>query len=72
MLLAFTDYYGEIYPFSTLRRVYYKRGSSYIYIYCIGVTEEMSIHYDSVEDALKDYNRYIQYLTVPNSSSSPI
>lgn len=72
MLLAFTDYYGEIYPFSALRKVYYKRGSSYIDISCIGVTEDMSIRYDSVEDALNAYNQYIQYLTVLNSSSSPI
>ena len=72
MLLAFTDYYGEIYPFSALRRVYYKRGSSHIYIYDIGITEEIPIPYDSAEDALKAYNQYIQYLTVPNPSSSPI
>lgn len=72
MLLAFTDHYGEIYPFAALRGVYYKKGSSYIYICCIGITEEVSIHYNSVEDALKAYNQYIQYLTVPNSSSSPI
>lgn len=72
MLLAFTDYCGEIYPFSALRRVHYKRGSSYIYIYYIGITEEIPIHYGSVEDALNAYNQYIQYLTVLNPSSSPI
>ena len=72
MLLAFTDYYGEIYPFAALRGVYYRKGSSYIHVYCIGITEEIYISYNSVEDALNAYNQYIQYLTVPNPSSSPI
>lgn len=72
MLLAFTDYYGVIYPFTALREVYYEKGSSYIHIHYIGITESISIRYSSVEDALNAYNQYIQYLTVPNPSSSPI
>lgn len=72
MLSAFTDYCGVIYPFTALREVYYERGSSHIYIRYIGITESTSIRYDSVEDALKAYNQYIQYLTVPNPLSSPI
>ena len=42
MLLAFTDYYGAIYPFSALREVYYEKGSSYIHIHYIGITESIS------------------------------
>lgn len=72
MLLAFTDSYGTIYPFTALRKVYYRKGRSSIQFYCIGNTEEISVRYGSIEDALNAYNQYIQYLTVPNPSSSPI
>lgn len=72
MLLAFTDSDGVIYPFAALRKVYYKRGCSSIQLYCIGATRDVYIRYDSVEDALNAYNQYIQYLTMPNLSSSPI
>ena len=72
MLLAFTDYYGAIFPFAALREVYYQKGKAYIHISRIGILEDISIKYKSVEDALNAYNQYIQYLTVPDSSSSPI
>lgn len=72
MLLAFTDSDSTIYPFTSLREVSYKKGYSSIYFYCIGAPGERRIRYDSIKDALKAYNQYIQYLTVPNSSSSPI
>ena len=72
MLLAFTDSDGTIYPFAALRKVRYTKGYSSIQFYCIGAPGEGCIRYDSIEDALKAYNQYIQYLTVPNPSSSPI
>lgn len=72
MLLAFTDSDGMIYPFAALRKVRYTKGYSSIHFYCIGAPGEERICYNSVEDALKAYNQYIQYLTVPNPSSSPI
>ena len=72
MLLAFTDSDGTIYPFTSLRKVSYKKGYSSIQFYCIGAPGEGCIRYDSIEDALKAYNQYIQYLTVPDLPSSPI
>lgn len=72
MLLAFTDSDETIYPFTSLRKVRYKKGYSCIQFYCIGAPGEVCIRYNSVEDALNAYNQYIQYLTVPNPSSSPI
>ena len=72
MLLAFTDYYGIIYPFTALREVYHEKGSSNIQFYSIGASEKITLRYNSVENALNAYNQYIQYLTVPNPSSSPI
>lgn len=72
MLLAFTDSYGAIFPFAALREVYYQKGKAYIQISCIGTLENTSIRYGSIEAALNAYNQYIQYLTVPNPSSSPI
>lgn len=72
MLLAFTDYDGTIYPFTSLCKVSYKRGCSYIQLYYIGAPRDICIRYNSVENALKAYNQYIQYLTVPDLSSSPI
>lgn len=72
MLLAFTDSDGTIYPFTALRKVSYKKDYRNIRFYCIGAPGEVYAYYNSTEDALKAYNRYIQYLTVPNSSSSPI
>ena len=72
MLLAFTDSDGMIYPFAALRKVCYKKGCSSIQLYCIGAPGDGHIRYNSVEDALNAYNQYIQYLTVPNPSSSPI
>lgn len=73
MLLAFTDYSdGMIYPFTSLRKVCYKKGYASIQLYCIGDTEYVYVSYGSTRDALKAYNQYIQYLTIPNSSSSPI
>jgi len=38
MLLAFTDYYGAIFPFAALREVYYQKGKAYIQISRIGIT----------------------------------
>ena len=72
MLLAFTDLDGAIYPFTALRKVRYMKGYSSIQFYCIGSTVEVHIRYSSIEAALNAYNQYIQYLTVPNPSSSPI
>ena len=72
MLLAFTGPDGTIYPFTSLREVGHKKGYLSIYFYCIGAPGERRIRYNSTEDALKAYNGYIQYLTVPNLSSSPI
>ena len=72
MLLAFTDSYGAIYPFTALRKVHYRKGYSSIQFYCIGDPSEVSARYSSIEAALNAYNQYIQYLTIPNPSSSPI
>lgn len=72
MLLAFTSYYGVIFPFAALREVYHEENSSSIHFYSIGSSEKITLCYNSTEDVLKDYNRYIQYLTVPDLPSSPI
>lgn len=72
MLLAFTDSDGTIYPFTSLRKVSYKKGYLNIRLYSIGASGEVHIRYNSAEDALKGYNGYIQYLTVPDLPSSPI
>ena len=72
MLLAFIDSDGTIYPFTSLRKVSYKKGYLSIRLYCIGAPGEVLIRYSSTEDAIKAYNGYIQYLTVPDLPSSPI
>ena len=72
MLLAFTSHHGIIFPFAALREVYHEKGSLSIHLYCIGASDKVTLCYKSTEDALKIYNRYIKYLTVPNPSSAPI
>lgn len=72
MLLAFTSHYGVVFPFAALREVYHEEGSSSIQFYSIGASEKITLCYNSTKDAIKAFNRYIQYLTVPNLPSSPI